>query len=576
MSITTVGIDIGSQKTILVADDGEIVRTSTGSVSFPTLIAFHSKAPRCIGDEATSGETIIPLINLLIGKSDQEIQKTNVFSHTKIDVTSSSCNKNIADLVINMGDASANMSTTSLLGFYVFKMWERIKDVYGSEVNISFSIPADSNGVSPSVASAIFDASQIAGIDLSKVSIVETSNALVSAYSRKINAMKGPDRDNLNGKVVILVEVGHVQTTVVLVKIEPVTSEFSNGIAPGISKLSHAHDSNLGSYHFDLKLVEHFSEVCLTKHHTKIESGTKRSARLISGCERIRKLLSQLNDASVTIENLTDNGDVNFSLKRDEFNEISASLLDRIKNVIDSAVETANLDGTPVSFVEILGGGLRMPAIQKLLQDKFGEDIVFGAKLDDASIALGAALVVNRHLYRKLVSGEDANEDAKSYFRVPDDFKDLNGGLSTSEITQAISREQALRLRDEGLRELLAVRNSLESYILEMRSAPKRKFGQLIDSNKLSNILDDSEGWIWDNPDANLEQLRQQDQSLRSRVQELCTEYLKAVEEDRLNIEKKLEEEAKKAEEENRNNGDDETDNDNRKLKKVSLCLFFI
>lgn len=82
--IKSIGIDIGSQKTILVADDGEIVRTSTGSVSFPTLISFQENSPRYIGDEAISGDTIISMINLLVGKSSNEIKSCEAFNHAKI------------------------------------------------------------------------------------------------------------------------------------------------------------------------------------------------------------------------------------------------------------------------------------------------------------------------------------------------------------------------------------------------------------------------------------------------------------------------------------------------------------
>ena len=34
-----IGIDVGSQKTIMIAEDAEIILTDTGSVSFPTLFS---------------------------------------------------------------------------------------------------------------------------------------------------------------------------------------------------------------------------------------------------------------------------------------------------------------------------------------------------------------------------------------------------------------------------------------------------------------------------------------------------------------------------------------------------------
>jgi hypothetical protein len=39
----SVGIDIGSQKTIIVSDDGERILTSTGSMTRPTLVLFSKE-----------------------------------------------------------------------------------------------------------------------------------------------------------------------------------------------------------------------------------------------------------------------------------------------------------------------------------------------------------------------------------------------------------------------------------------------------------------------------------------------------------------------------------------------------
>lgn len=72
-----------------------------------------------------------------------------------------------------------------------------------------------------------------------------------------------------------------------------------------------------------------------------VEHGTRRGNRLLAGCERIKKLLSQLYEGVVTVENLTDNGDVSFSLKRDEFMEATSDLLSRFKDHVNKAVQIA-------------------------------------------------------------------------------------------------------------------------------------------------------------------------------------------------------------------------------------------
>ena len=73
--------------------------------------------------------------------------------------------------------------------------------------------------------------------------------------------------------------------------------------------------------------------------------------RLILGCERIRKLLSQLPESSITVENMSDNGDVNFSLKRDELSLMCADLLNGFKALIRQALLAAGVTSTGTSLL---------------------------------------------------------------------------------------------------------------------------------------------------------------------------------------------------------------------------------
>lgn len=115
----------------------------------------------------------------------------------------------------------------------------------------------------------------------------------------------------------------------------------------------------------------------------------------MAGCERIRKLLSQLSESQITVERLIEDNDAHFSLKRDEMYHLCSDLLDRFKGLITSTL--AKLGENPVvDAVEVVGGGVRMPVVQLAINQLVGESVPLGAKLDDGSVALGAALI-----YRK-------------------------------------------------------------------------------------------------------------------------------------------------------------------------------
>ena len=137
----------------------------------------------------------------------------------------------------------------------------------------------------------------------------------------------------------ILIEMGHTQSTAVVVKI----GSFESNDVHLATKLSHATNDNLGALHFDLELFEHFSSICAVKHGGAVIPGSKRGQRLILGCERIRKLLSQLPESSITVENMSDSGDVNFSLKRNDLTSMCADLLEAFKTLIKKSLTSAGI-----------------------------------------------------------------------------------------------------------------------------------------------------------------------------------------------------------------------------------------
>ena len=60
--------------------------------------------------------------------------------------------------------------------------------------------------------------------------------------------------------------------------------------------------------------------------------------------------------------------------------------------------------------------------------------------------------------------------------------------LSNVELAAAIDMEKQLQQKDEDCRAFLAAKNSMESFILEMRMAPQRKFGETINASELNKV----------------------------------------------------------------------------------------
>lgn len=83
-------------------------------------------------------------------------------------------------------------------------------------------------------------------------------------------------------------------------------------------------------------------------------------------------------------------------MRRDEFASLCSELLERFKALIRSALASAGItaeDMNTIGAIELVGGGVRMPSVQAAIMEILGDSLPLGAKFDDASVALGAALV---------------------------------------------------------------------------------------------------------------------------------------------------------------------------------------
>jgi molecular chaperone DnaK (HSP70) len=89
-------------------------------------------------------------------------------------------------------------------------------------------------------------------------------------------------------------------------------------------------------------------------------------------CERLRVLLSQLPTASVTVENMSDSGDVNVSFTRDELARTCSKQLQGLRSLLETCLEGVSGSEDGLAAVEISGGGMRMTMVQELVTSIIG------------------------------------------------------------------------------------------------------------------------------------------------------------------------------------------------------------
>lgn len=204
---------------------------------------------------------------------------------------------------------------------------------------------------------AVMDAATIAGLHPLRLFHETTATAL--AYG--IYKTDLPENEPLN---VAFVDVGHSSMQVCI-------AAFKKG---QLKILAHSFDRSLGGRDFDEVLFQHFAAKFKDEYKIDVFQNARACLRLRAACEKLKKVLSANPEAPLNIECLMDEKDVRGFIKRDEFEQISIPILERVKKPLEKAIAEAGLAVENIHSIEVIGSGSRVPAIIKILTEFFGKE----------------------------------------------------------------------------------------------------------------------------------------------------------------------------------------------------------
>ncbi|MCS4536877.1 MULTISPECIES: molecular chaperone DnaK [unclassified Mycoplasma] len=160
--------------------------------------------------------------------------------------------------------------------------------------------------------------------------------------------------------------------------------------------LSTAGDNELGGDDWDNAIVKWLVEKIEKEHNYNVKEDKMAMARLKQAAEKAKIDLSSSMTANISLPFLIfveGKAPINVeaTLKRSEFEQMTASLLERTKAPIDRALSDAKLSLSDISDVLLVGGSTRMPAVQALVESKLGKKPNKSVNPDEV-VAMGAAI----------------------------------------------------------------------------------------------------------------------------------------------------------------------------------------
>ncbi|PAV67055.1 hypothetical protein WR25_18393 [Diploscapter pachys] len=162
---------------------------------------------------------------------------------------------------------------------------------------------------------------------------------------------------------------------------------------------------HLGGQDFDKNLLDYVIETFKTETGVDLTDDTKKKAlkRVRAAVVKAKESLSFRENASVHVEAVDGNQDLQIELTREDMNRLNGDLfkgtmqiVDDVINEVEPAITADNIDQ-----VILVGGSTRIPMVQELLIQRFGKDKLLMNVNQDEAVAQGAAILANGLIDKK-------------------------------------------------------------------------------------------------------------------------------------------------------------------------------
>ena len=124
---------------------------------------------------------------------------------------------------------------------------------------------------------------------------------------------------------------------------------------------------------------------------------------ILQKAEEVKKILSVKNKANINIDG--PNGPQQIEITLEEFEESIQTYIEKIKMLIEEAMEASGMKPSRINQTLLVGGSTRIPLITKVLTNIMGKAPVKGVNVDEA-VVCGAAIYAGLKTEKKILNNE--------------------------------------------------------------------------------------------------------------------------------------------------------------------------
>jgi molecular chaperone DnaK len=369
-----IGIDLGTTNSVVaVMEGGEptVITGSEGSRLCPSVVAVNTKTgERVVGQVArrqaiTNSENTIFSIKRFMGRkfNDPQVQRARKILPYKITEAPN------GDVRVNMGGKEYSPPEISAM---VLQKLKADAEAYlgGAVTQAVITVPAYFND---SQRQATKDAGKIAGLEVLRIINEPTASSL--AY--------GLDKN--------------VEQTIAVYDLGGGTFDISIlDVGEGVFEVKSTNgDTFLGGDDFDQRVIDWIADEYQKDQGIDLRQDKMALQRLKEAAEKAKIELSSVMQTEINLPFITADASgpkhLNMTLTRAKLEQLVSDLIERSIGPCKLALEDAKLKPSDIDEVILVGGQIRMPAVQEAVRAFFGKEPHKGVNPDEV-VAVGAAI----------------------------------------------------------------------------------------------------------------------------------------------------------------------------------------
>jgi len=229
--------------------------------------------------------------------------------------------------------------------------------------------------------------------ELANVKVLQLLNS-PTAIAMNYGVFRAKDF-NETARNIMFYDMGAQSTIASIVQYKTVKDKKSKSTDPQLEIMGIGYDRTLGGVEFDFILRDHllakFLENPKVKPSMDVKGSPRAMAKLFYSAQKTKKVLSANKETQARVEGLYEEIDFRTSVSREEFEEMTAPLFERVTIPIEDALAMANMTKADIDEIIVFGGGQRIPKVQQALKDFMEVDKLGMSINGDEAAVLGAS-----------------------------------------------------------------------------------------------------------------------------------------------------------------------------------------